>query len=745
VVTSSADRCRVVGAPVSYGLEIFKDRSQQQEQILAWLADPATRMVTVFGRRGIGKSALAAKVVATLAAEDTGYRGIANLSTRSEGNITIERIFFTCAQVSHPAAQGDLTALWASQREPKDKLVQLFETLGQDMNLIVLDNIDDQLTDSGQPVHQDLGIFLDVVFRLPRGPRLLVTTQVPVSLDPALRRLEARLHLRDGLPIADSVALLRELDRDGDAGLLDATSAQLEQAARRLHGVPRALELTAGALVADSLNLPTLDDLLNEFTSRGDIVDQLSHERYQRLNDETRLTLDVLAVFRAPVRREWVQWVMRPLAPSIDVARALSDLVHVHMVSLNRPTREFALHPLDADIAYSALTESGPFSRRILERRVAAWYEHTSGHPPWHALADVSAQRMAFEHRLRAEDYDTCAFILDEIGEFLALNGSAREVATMHFALEGHLTDDAAVLADMCSFGLARHIGGPYQEAVAPLTRAVALAEQLNDLPHLERALFSLGDTLRYLRRMPEAIGVLRRAADVAGQLGDTEHQAHALLCLSLSHTYLTQGSEAMAAAQLLARLAEETGNPTIRGRAGDAFSLVHVAAERWELAYQAGGEALRAYQQAHNIEALGYARNVRGVSLIALGQLAEAVAELLQAGRDSVRAETPRAEGLCQYNLAWAHWKGGNYDAAASAASEAVDAFRRAGGADIDASQQLAAAASAMMDGRLVAAADALVAAASAAHGNSDLVPGDWLLAAAAALGAVETGGAGQ
>jgi tetratricopeptide (TPR) repeat protein len=724
-----------VGAPVSYGLDIFKNRGHQRQQILAWLADPATRLITVFGRRGIGKSALAAKVVETLAANANGYRGISNLSTRSEGDITIERIFFTCAEVADPPVRKELDALWASQREPREKLAQLFETLGGSMNLIVLDNIEDQLTDSGRPIRQDLETFLDVIFRLARGPQLLVTSQVPIALDPALRRMEARLHLREGLPVTDSVALLRELDRDGDAGLLDATDAQLEQAAGRLHGVPRALELTVGALADDSLTLPGLDDVLDQFTARGDIVDQLAQDRYQRLDDETRLTLDVLAVFRGPVRRELVQWVLTPLAPGIDVARALSELVHVYMVALDRPTREFALHPLDADIAYSALPAAGPFSRRVLERRVAAWYEHVSAQPPWRSLADVAAQRTAFEHRLRAGDYDACAFILDDVGEFLALSGSSREVAGMHFALEGHLTDDAAILADMVSFGLARHISGPYQEAIEPLTRAAALAEELRDLPHLSRALLSLGDTLRAMRRMPEAVDVLLRAADVSSQLGETEHQGHVLLCLSLTYTYLGREAEAMATAERIVRLADETGEPTIRGRAGDALSLAHAVAGRWEQAYRAGGEAIAAYEEAGNVEALGYARNVRGISLTAVGKLAEAVAEFERAGADAVRAETPRAEGLCLYNLAWAHWTRRDYRAAATAARDAVDAFRRAGGADIDASEHLAAAATAMTSGQPAAARAALAAAAGAAHGNSDLVPGDWLLSAAAAL----------
>jgi hypothetical protein len=95
----SGGRARVVGAPVSYGLEAFKDRYAQLKQILRWLDDPAARMITVFGRRGIGKSALAAKAVEMVARANGGFSGVVNLSTRTHGSLTIEKIFFACAEL----------------------------------------------------------------------------------------------------------------------------------------------------------------------------------------------------------------------------------------------------------------------------------------------------------------------------------------------------------------------------------------------------------------------------------------------------------------------------------------------------------------------------------------------------------------------------------------------------------------------------------------------------------------------
>jgi tetratricopeptide (TPR) repeat protein len=725
-------RCRVVGTPVSYGLATFKDRNEQLARILSWLADPGTRLITVHGRRGIGKSALVAKAVDTLADTDSDCSAVVNLSTRTEGPLTIERIFFTCAELAGPGEREMLQALWGSRRSPQDKLMELFDAMGEGTHVIVLDNIEDQLSDDGHPVNADLEILLDVVFRAERAPRLLVTSQVPIALDPAVRRFEARLLLEDGLPVTDSVELLRELDRNGDAGLLDAPDSELEDAARRLYGVPRALELAVGVMSDDHLTMPRLDQLLDDFVARGDVVDQLAHDRHRRLDDEARLTLELLAVFRTPVTREPVEWVLCPLAPNLDPARALSRLAQVHMVSVNRRTREFALHPLDADIAYEALPADGPAGRQVLERRVAGWYERQYLVPPWRKVSDVASHRQAFEHRLRAGDYDDAALILDEIDEFLIWQGSIREVLGMHLALEGHLRSDDAKLAHLVGYGQARHIGGPLDEAILPLQQAIDLAGRIKDRRKLERALFSLGDVYRALRRLREAVDVLWRSAKLAHELGDSHHEAHSLLCVSLSHSYLGEIPEALRVAGQLQALAAETGDPMILGRAGDARSAACIVGERWEEAISAAEQALAGYEAAGVPEALGYARNAQGIALLGLGRVADAVALLTRARSEGSQVESPRAEGLCLYNLAWAHWAGGRYAAAHAAAREAIDAFRRSGGADVDASEALARGASAMLAGDSQAARAALAAAADKSRGNSDLTPARWLMAEA-------------
>jgi tetratricopeptide (TPR) repeat protein len=730
-------RCHVVGTPISYGLGNFKNRIAQRAQILGWVADPNTRLITIYGRRGIGKSSLVAKVVEMLADSEGNCSGVVNLSTRTGGPVTVERIFFACAELADADEKRILSNLWSNSRDPREKILELFAAMGQGTHVIVLDNIEDQLSDDGQPKDSDLSLFLDVVFRAPRAPCVIITTQVPIALDPAMRRWEARLNLNEGLPLAESVDLLRELDRNGDAGLLDAPQGQLEEAAVRLHGVPRALELTVGALAEDHLTLPTLKDLLEDFTARGDIVDQLAHSRYRRLDDEARMTLDVLAVFSVPVTREAVEWVLRPLAPGLDPARALSRLAQVHMLSVDRRTREFALHPLDADIAYGALPSTGPTSKRVLERRVADWYGRRRQPAPWSAVTDVINHRHEYEHRLRAGDYDSAALVIEEIGEFLIWHGSVREVLGMHLALKDHVSDDQAVLACLVVYGQACHIGGPVPDAVPALRQAIPLAEKAGNRLQLWRALYSLGDVYRILRKSPEAIEALSRAAALAREFDDPQRKAFGLLSLSLSYTYAGSVSEALEAAEHLHVLAEQTEDPVIRGQLGDARSSAYIVARRWADAINAANQAVAAYAESSGLEAIGYARNLQGIALLGLGRVQEAIELLNQACAEGNQLGTPRAEGLCRYNLAWAYWLAGDPAACYTAACEAVEAFRRSGGDDIETSEELGRAAGALAAGDLSSAESALRAAAAKSEGNSDFTPASWLLAEADRLAA--------
>ncbi|MEW2418202.1 trypsin-like peptidase domain-containing protein [Streptomyces sp. NPDC046866] len=728
---------KVIGLPVAHGLELFKDRTEARDLIGRHLANPAIRMVTVTGRRGIGKSAVAAKVMEMLERGEWPGRvqaplpaGLVNLSTRTSG-VSLERLYFDCARALGPADEARLLEVWAADRPVPDKIGELFAAMGDRLFVVLVDNLEDRLLDDGRLDDEELDAFFDCLFRARTAPRLLITSQLPLRLPPELRRFAAEVELSDGLPPAESVALLRELDQDGGLGVARLSDEELLRAAVRVHGVPRALELLVGAMADDTLMLPSLEDVLEDFPLRGDVVAGLAEDRYRRLGADSRSVLNVLAVLRTPAPREAVEWIAGGLAPALDVPAALSGLLRTRMVSVDRGTRTFALHPMDADLAYGALPGEGPLGRQALELRAAEWYARTAPQRrDWRTLDDVQAHRRAFGHRVRAGDMDGAALVLGAIGPWMVRHGSALAAISMHLILEEQVTDDRARLAHLISFGHARLSAGPLPHALELFTEAAEVAERLEDRRVLQEAVFGLGDAYRQLGRLKEATGPLTRAGELARQNGDAEAEAHAVLSLSLAHSTLGDGEAALAGADRLGEIAAASGDRLTEARSWNARFTALLTLGRWEETIAAGGEAVRAYAAAGVAEATDYALNAQGVALLALGRPEEALALLAEALTAAM--ENPRTEGVCLYNTAWAHWTLGRYGQAAETAERAAASLDRAGAAEAAAAQALAEAARARAVPAPREAADALDRAAQSVGRNVEMVRPAWLSAQA-------------
>lgn len=735
-------RPEVVGLPVAYGLELFKNRARELGTIARYLADPAIRMVTVTGRRGIGKSAVAAKIMTMLEGGEWPARAagprpwaLVNLSTRTSG-ISVQRIYFDCARMLGPDHETKLLNIWATNRSVRDKVGELLTAMGDRLVIVLLDNLEDELRDDGWVRDQELAVFFDCVFRARFTPRLLVTTQVPVRLAPELRRFAAEIELSEGLPPADAVTLVREFDRDGSLGIAGLSDQELLNAVVKVHGIPRALELLVGAVAEDTLTLPTLADVLNSFTLRGDVVDALAQDRYRRLDSPSRAVVSVLAVLGTPVTQHTVEWIVAGLQPDLDVAPVLSHLVRLRLLAVDRGTRRFVLHPLDADLAYGQMSPHGVMGRRALERRAADWYASIKpSRADWRTVDDVEPHRREFEHRLRADDVDGAAEVLGRISEWLVWHGSVLAAISMHLAVAGRVNDDHARMVHTCGFGHARLAAGPITEAADLFGTAVDLAERLGDRRTLQHALFGLGDSYRQLGRLEASVGPLARASELAREIGEDAREAHAILSLSLSHSYLGDGTAALAGADQLFVLARRHNDPLTLARHWNARMTALLVLGRWQETITAAESAVRAYRSSGIPEATGGARNAQGLAHLMLDRIPEALDALAEGLRLASEAENPRSEGICLTNLACAHWASGDHEQAARVADRAAAALRLAGAGELPTAEALASAARARASADLRKAAEQLTGSARTAVRNAEIIKPAWLLAQAQQL----------
>jgi tetratricopeptide (TPR) repeat protein len=722
-----------VGPPVAFGLETFRNRHHERELLRRYLFDPSTRLVTVTGRRGMGKSALAAKVVETLVEGKwpdglllPDNRGIVNASTRTAG-ISLERIYTDCARLFAPSVECEVLDVWSGGATVFDKIQRLMELLEGGWYLIVLDNLEDILTEDGRFLDPDLALFVELALRFERGPHILVTTQIPLTLRLDQLRLESRIRLDAGFPVEDGVEFLRELDRDGRAHLDEIPDSDLSRAVVSVYGIPRALELVFGVLAEDYATLPTLDELISTFSSREDVVSNLAQQNYDKLGSAERSVLDIFAMFGCPITREAVRWVVEPFIPDIDLPSVLRRLAQVQMLRVDRASRTYAMHPMDADFIRSRLSPEGAWSQRVVDRRIASWYASVA--PPesaWRSLEDVASLRLEFRHRIRAQDFLEAARVLESIGEFMTWRGASAAVGAMHAEITVPHDDPDAELSHLVGFAQARVVTGPYSEAADLLERARALDTESNPGRTL-RVQFLLGDVCRHLQRWGEAIEAFERTVALARRLDDWDREAHALLSLCLVFVNLRDAPRAEACADQLEALVDRTGEDLVRGRLGETRTVISLVSERWVEAIDAAEAGIQAFTRAGIIEALCYSRNSQGVAATALGRFLDAADFFNRGWEDSTATNTAPGEALCLYNHAWLNWKTGNHAQAGINAAASAGAFRRCGSPLVGAAESLAQAANAMVEGDRPAACAALRAAAAASN-DINLCPADWL-----------------
>lgn len=357
----------------------FKNRQEEQKKTSRLLADVSTRLVSVIGRGGMGKTALVGKVLQDLEQNKWPHTedkipidGIVYLSTQTDG-ITLERLFLDCAKMLGGKQENSINAIWANpQIKIEKKISRLLEMLTNGLYVILLDNMEDILDDKGWIVDEDLRVFFDKFLTLRHNARLLVTSRIPLALQKEIMRFDHQVALMEGLPDKDGVALLRELDPNGHYGLRDATNKKLVKAVKLVHGIPRAIEIIASILSNDPF--AQLDDILKRFFYHKDVVRDLVKENYRRLGNDTRRVMEALAVFKRPVPIVAIDYLLEPFFPGINVPDILRHLILTRIANSNRTNLGYShMYLMHYEKAFDFLKQALPIIREIFDKRFEGW------------------------------------------------------------------------------------------------------------------------------------------------------------------------------------------------------------------------------------------------------------------------------------------------------------------------------------------------------------------------------------
>jgi predicted ATPase/DNA-binding CsgD family transcriptional regulator len=553
-------------------------RERELAAIRAELADPQTRLLTLTGPVGAGKSRLAAGVVRALVAEAS----IALLPVDLADAEDVFRAFDGSRGL--PAAGHHDRAGGSGQPRTEDGV-----------RLIVLDNYDQVLGHRPEPLVARIAGLLAAN----RDLTVLATSCEPLGMYGERRFVVAPLAVpADGvrLPVSEleklpSVALFLQRARAAAPGFALRVDNQDDVAGicRELDGLPLALELAAARirvfpprmlLVRVRERLDVLEGRPGDTMSRHRTMRSALTSAWDRLGPEEQAAARRLSVFPDSFGLEGAQAVVGPTERPVDLLlESLLDRSALLAVAGRDGEPRFSLLHTARRFAEEKLTESG--ERAQTHRRLAGWVRTATEAGLAVAGPDHGAATQAVRWLLADGEHAAALAVLDRLGPQWVPCGRGTEaqrlVQEVVRACEA-AGDRAAGASAHRLAGVLAAAQGEQDGAVTALRRSVALHRELGDgvgaaqsLTHLGQIATRTGDTGR-------AQLVLREAVELAGDADDGAGRALALVHLAAA--LAADGDTATAAqpAEEAARIWAELGNPRELARSRSLLAAIAVA-----------------------------------------------------------------------------------------------------------------------------------------------------------------------
>jgi predicted ATPase/DNA-binding CsgD family transcriptional regulator len=418
-------------------MELF-GREAERATLVARLRDGARPLVTLMGPGGVGKTSLALRVAADLAADPAFPDGVAVAQLAPLDN-------------ANDVAPALAECLGVSLQGARPAEEQLLAALHGRRLLLVLDNLEQLLTPGEAPTLTAL--LLGLMEGVP-GLRILATSRERLNLsDEQVVAVEGlTLPRADAGPQADraeAVQLFVDRAQRVRPGftLSHANRAAVVQLCRQLEGFPLAIELAAACV-----RMLTPQEIVAELDRSLDLLTSLSRDRPERhrslravldhswrlLSDTERTMLARLSVFRGGCERDTAAVVA---GADLAVLAALLDKSLLRHQVVDGVTR-YSLHELVRQYAALHLAEDPAVQREVEQRHIAAYAallqrcidDQTDRSAPenWAALARNSDNvRVAWTRAVDAADEAALPILVRGITVLYSNRGWYREGATL--------------------------------------------------------------------------------------------------------------------------------------------------------------------------------------------------------------------------------------------------------------------------------------------------------------------------
>ena len=531
-----ADRADGSGAPGdSSALPVARSSFVGRERELAELSRllRQSRLVTLIGPGGVGKSRLAAQVLDRRPADDAEVV-----------------VFVPLERVRHPRTLASALAsrlqVHDQQSMPLIESVQAALSAGK-RKLLLLDGAEG-LADQ---VAELAGELLDAVPNL----RIVVTSRivlgVPGEVCWTVPPLGCPAAAAEAADIADSDAvrlfIARASERLPDFRAADVAPGAIAELCRRLDGLPLAIELIAGWVGTLSVReILQQRAVLLEGQSGGRRLSDVLQVSYDLLTAEQQRRLAMLSVLAGPFRIADVQAILDVDAPmAIATTRALVDSSWL-MVTRGGEQNVFSL--LETIATFTALqlekSKDGPAARRrhaLHFASVAAASELELAGPDaseWAARLQAAVPDLDLTMHWAGEngDIDLGLHVSSALWRWWLFSGRlavGRDWLGKFLTTVGDRTDEVTGRA-YCAAAVLAAENGDYSEAVRQAELAMAIFGPLGLKTRMTLAATVIGSANRYLGNHEGARRGFERAMELWEERGDRRGMSVAINNLAL-------------------------------------------------------------------------------------------------------------------------------------------------------------------------------------------------------------------
>jgi DNA-binding winged helix-turn-helix (wHTH) protein/tetratricopeptide (TPR) repeat protein len=472
--------------------ERFVGRATEQKELHRLILD-GTPLILVYGRGGIGKTALVSRILLDiLQATPPLLHGIVALSAGTNGTgINLPRIITDLSRlVSLPTEETDTT----ERAKTQDIIIALLERLRGSRYVLLLDNMEtlqDAIT--GEIQDRDVLLFLEMAIGQGSGLQIIMTGREQITFPASIQIRKRQRDMDKGLSPEESIELLRLCDPDGAAKLRQTDATKLRILAELTGGYPRALEVIAGLL--QSQPLLTVDKIIADTQKvQGSVQEVLVQQAFDRLSPDAQRVMQCIAAFNLPIHEEALVALAAPFFDAkTDLSDILARLIKTFFLSIDRDTQTLALHPIDRDYSYAKIPASGgTFNRQTIHRRIAEYYQSLQA--PTDGREQLPLYRTEIDQRILAQDYETAAQRLMGLDEkYLSPGAYYGDLKRLYESLLPHITTPSLKRQVLLRLAAACRLTGQLHDAEMYARQVQQAAVQAGDDLSMAQALEMMG------------------------------------------------------------------------------------------------------------------------------------------------------------------------------------------------------------------------------------------------------------